>query len=405
MDQIKLGVLSALSHSWHNHSESLMSVRAITSLVNGIKACFGGYSVSILHSTNIKLMKEQPDAWFTKRLHKRLSAYNINIPLACRRLTHYVVNKVNQLHDQGRSLQVKLAFKEDGSSVPIPMYNSDNSWFPTNFNCRVRRHDNDTIAPGKTIACRHFASAYARRVFGRRKDFEIINTREKIQSTFANTSDLQNTSDILDDVDKDLRSDGLADGSITDKLYFADGYYFHSKNFSEAFTRLIKKYWNMPVGNEKNFYFHTEGYEEYGHAMAIRLKKQDGCMKVIFYEPNATLMHRTFLLSEPDLAAHTTNEILQANRFSYGALINIGDWKESSDECDVQCFGTVPFRFNHRSVIAEGHVNHPEVIARWDWFKAIMQMQSSINLKLEQGQFTMNLGLFDSAVTPATPRS
>ncbi|WP_448217607.1 hypothetical protein [Endozoicomonas sp. 2B-B] len=251
MDQINLGVQSALSHSWHNHSESLMSVRAITSLVNGIKACFGGYSVSILHSTNTKLMKEHPDAWFTKALHKPLSAYNINIPLACEGSTHYVKNKVNQLHDQERSLQVKLAFQEDGISVPIPIYDSDNSQFPTNLNCEVHRSDNDTIAPGKEIACRHFAWAYARRVFGWQKDFEIINTPEKIQSTFANTSDL------LNNVDEDFRPDGLADDSITDKAYFADGYYFDNENFSEAFTRLIKKYWNISVGNEKNFYFNT----------------------------------------------------------------------------------------------------------------------------------------------------
>ncbi|WP_448217610.1 hypothetical protein [Endozoicomonas sp. 2B-B] len=365
MDQIKLGAKSALSHSWHNHSDSFMPIRAITSLFDGIKPCFGGYSVSILHSNTANLMKEHPDARFTKTLHKPLSAYNINIPLACEGSTHYVKSKVNQLHDQGRSLQVKLAFKQDGSIVQIPMYNSDNSRFPINLNCKVRRSDNDTVAPGKEIACRHFACAYARRVFGRRKDFQIISTPEKIQSTFANTSDLLN--------DEYFRPDGLGEGSITDKPYFADGYYFHKGNFSEALKRLVKKYWNMSVGNEKNFYFKSRDDGITGHAMAIRLKKQDGCMKVILYDPNATLMHTTFLLSEPDLAAHITGEILKANSFSYGGLINIDDGKKSSDECDVQCFGAAPSRFTDRSVIVKEHVNHPEVIARWDFFEAIIQ--------------------------------
>ncbi|WP_257282186.1 MULTISPECIES: ShET2/EspL2 family type III secretion system effector toxin [unclassified Endozoicomonas] len=374
MDQIKLDVQSALSHSWHRHSESLMPVRALTSLVNGIKACFGGYCVSALHCITTKLMKKQPDAWFTKTLHKTLSAYNINIPLACEGSIHYVKNKVNQLHDQGRSLKVKLAFKQNGSIVPIPMYNSDNSWFPINLNCQVHRSDNDTIAPGKEIACRHFARAYARRVFGRRKDFEIINTPEKIQSTFANTSDVLNDEEAF-------RSDELVDGSMTDNPYFADGYYFHKENFSEALTKLVKKYWNMSVGNEKNFYFKIFFDGEDAHAMAIRLKKQDGCMKVIVYDPNATLMHRTFLLSEPDLVADVTGEILQANSFLFGALINVDDGKKSSDECDVQCFGAAPIRFTDRLIIAKGHFNHPEVIARWYCFEAIMQQASQYRVQ------------------------
>ncbi len=349
MDQIKLGVQSALSHSWHNHSESLMSVRAITSLVNGIKACFGGYSVSILHSTNTKLMKEHPDAWFTKALHKPLSAYNINIPLACEGSTHYVKNKVNQLHDQGRSLQVKLAFQEDGISVPIPIYDSDNSQFPTNLNCEVHRSDNDTIAPGKEIACRHFAWAYARRVFGRRKDFEIINTPEKIQLTFANTAD----DPLRESYYLPVR---LADGQMTKRSCFADLYYFHKGKFAEALTRLVEKYWNMSDGDEKNFFFRSREHGRFSHSMALRLKKQNGCMKVIFYDPNATLRHKTFLLSEPGLAAYIAGEDLQASFLSYGVLMNIDDRKKSYDESDIRSFGG-SLKSNHL-MIDPGHETH-----------------------------------------------
>ncbi len=69
MDQIKLGVQSALSHSWHRYSKSLLPDRVIKSLVNAIKAFFGGYSVSVLHCITIKLMKEHPGAWLTQLLN------------------------------------------------------------------------------------------------------------------------------------------------------------------------------------------------------------------------------------------------------------------------------------------------------------------------------------------------
>ncbi|WOG26074.1 ShET2/EspL2 family type III secretion system effector toxin [Endozoicomonas sp. 8E] len=346
MDQINLGVQSALSHSWHRHSDSWMPVRAITSLVNGIKACFGGYSVSALGCLTTKLMKEHPDAWFTDALHKPLSAYNINIPLACERSTCYVFNKIKQLHEIGRSLQVKLVFMQDGSIVPIPMYNSDNSWFPKNLNDEVCRSDHDKRAPGEKIVCRHFAWAYAKNVFGRGKDtFERINTPEKIQSTFADTSNFPYEA-------ADYYQYGI----------FADGYYFLEGKFSEALAGLVKKYWNMSSGEEKNFYFRSRDDGAIDHAMALRLKKQDGCMKVIFYDPNATLMHRTILLSEPDLAAHIAGEDLQASFLSHGALINIDDGKKFPDECDTQCFGASPNVMSHHIPLAPGH--YPEIV-RW----------------------------------------
>ncbi|WBA82713.1 hypothetical protein [Endozoicomonas sp. GU-1] len=352
MDHIKLSVLSALSHSWCIHSESLLPIRVIKSLVNGIKALFGRYSVSVLDGNTQKLMKEHPNAWFTKRLHKPLSAYNISIPSACKSSTSYVSNKIDKLHDEGRILKVKLAFKQDGSIAPIPMYYSIKPWHSKCLNGSARRSDTDTVAPGEKINCRHIAWAYATKVFGRGKEtFKRINTPKKIQSIFANTPDIP--------LKHALRNpDGLKKGPITNRSFYADGYYFHEGAFSEALSGLVEKYWNMPAGDEKNFYFRSKVDKGLGHAMALRLKKQDGCMKVIFYDPNETLMHKTFLLSEPGLAAHITGKDLQdsyRNIFD-GALINIDDRKKSADECDVQCFGGSP---DDLRCLTAGHNLHP----------------------------------------------
>ncbi|KEI70459.1 ShET2/EspL2 family type III secretion system effector toxin [Endozoicomonas elysicola] len=344
MDQIKLGVFPALSHSWHKHSDSWLVVRAIKTLVNGIKAFFGGYSVSVVDKTTPKLVEKHPNAWFSKVLHKPLSAYSISIPSACKSSSSYVSDKVTKLDHEGRKLQVKLAFKQDGSVAAIPMYFSDNPWFPSNLNGAACRSSGDAEAPGKKIVCRHFSWAYATKVFGRGKDtFATIDSREKIRSTFANTSNTPCVS-----------AHYHPDGSNTlnkTQSHFADGYYFREGKFSEALNRLVSKYWGISDGAEKNFLFDTKK-----HSMALRLKKQDGCMKVIFYEPNDTLRHKTFLLSEPDLAAYITTKDLKSDHIGDAGLVNIGDRKESVEECDVQCIGTTPSEFGMYPL--PGHDNH-----------------------------------------------
>ena len=191
MDQIRLGALPALTHSWCVHSESSLLTRSITCYVNGIKAFFGGYSVGALDGNTQKLMREHPNAWFTQTLHKPLTAFNISIPSACRNSTDYVSKKIEKLHAEGRWLEVKLAYMEDGRIVPIPMYNSDNSLFPIRLNGQARRSDTDIVKPREQIVCRHFAWAYATRMLGRgKRAFETINTPKKIQSFFANTPDI-----------------------------------------------------------------------------------------------------------------------------------------------------------------------------------------------------------------------
>ncbi|WP_422467213.1 ShET2/EspL2 family type III secretion system effector toxin [Endozoicomonas sp. ALC013] len=349
MDQIKLDAQAARLYTWHKNADSLLLIRAIKCLINGIKAYYGRFSVSALDSNTQKLMKEHPDALYTQKLHKPLNVFDISIPSACKSSTTYISNKIEKLYKEGRGMLVKLAFNENGSVAPIPIYNSDNSYPPINLNCQVHRSDTDTVAPGKTIVCRHFAWAYATKVFGRRKDFHKVATPKEIQSTFANTPDRPSSC-------VHHNPDGLENGPITKKSYFADGYYFREGKFSEALTMLTEKYWNMAAGNEKNFLFGSRKDKELaGHDMAMRLKKQDGCMKVIFYDPNGTLIHKTILLSEPGLAAHITVEDLGASFLFNGALVNIDDRKKSADECDIQFFGGPPSSL----LLEPGHIDHP----------------------------------------------
>ncbi|WBA83866.1 hypothetical protein [Endozoicomonas sp. GU-1] len=363
MEQIRLGALPALTHSWFVHCESSLLTRSITCYVNGIKAFFGGYSVGVLDGNTQKLMQEHPNAWFTQTLHKPLTAFNISIPSACRNSTDYVYKKIDKLHVEGRWLEVKLAYMEDDRIVPIPMYNSDNSLFPICLNGQACRSDTDTIKPGKKIVCRHFAWAYATRMLGPGKGaFAEINTVKKIQSTFTNIPDIP----ILDAFKyPNGRKDGPMTPPTPGRSYFADGYHFHEETFSEALAKLVEKYWNMAGGDEKNFLFSSRQRNEVtgGHSMALRLKKHEGCMKVIFYDPNSTLMHRTILLSEPGLAAHINREDLRAKHFFIGKLINIDDRKLYADECDVQGFGVSPEEL--RIHAAPGHDEHPLVKARW----------------------------------------
>ncbi|WP_422467215.1 ShET2/EspL2 family type III secretion system effector toxin [Endozoicomonas sp. ALC013] len=351
MDQIKLNAQSALLYTWHKNTESLLPIRAIKCLVNGIKAYFGRFSVSALDSNTQKLMKEHPDALYTQKLRKPLNVFDISIPSACKSSTPYISNKIEKLYKERRGMLVKLAFNENGSVAPIPIYNSDNSYPPINLNCQVHRSDTDTVAPGKEISCDHFTWAYATKVFGRRKDFDKVATPEKIQSTFANTPDTPS-------------KDAYLEGPKTERTYYADGYYFLKEMFPEALTRLVENHWNMANGDEKNFLFETRGNNIIGHIMALRLKKQDGCMKVIFYDPNYTLMHKTFLLSEPGLAAHITIEDLGPSIFfDEGALVNIDDRKRSVDECNIQFFGGSYYQFR-MNALALGHIDHPRFLPR-----------------------------------------
>ncbi len=347
MDQITFGPLMALSYSWHSHGDSLLVVRALRTFASAMVATFVGYSVSVLDQKTRILMKKHPDAWFTLCLCNQLSAYSIDISRACRNSSHYVAQKVEKLLREGRSLTVKLAYCDGGGVEAIPMYFSNNACFPTSFNCRVLRSETDTVAPGEEIVCRHFAWAYATKVFGRRKNsFVTIDSAEKIRSVFANTPDIP------------IKAGSRPVNIFTDtSCYFADGYYFSAEKFSDALAIPVKKYWDTPSGTEKNFIFSTSQYQQSGHSMAIRLKKHCGAMKIIFYDPNKTLRHKTILLSKPDQVSHIIAKDLTSYPVGDTYFVNVGDRKRSIEECDIRYFGLCSLRDFHNEIVSK-HEQH-----------------------------------------------
>ena len=348
MDAIKLDVSHAVSHSWHNHAESWLVVRAVKTIINGVKALFGGYSVNLQDNVTIPLMRKYPDAKFAQFLRKPLSSYDINIPEACSDQVTYLSNKVRKLCKAGRELKVRLAFKEDGVEA-IPMYFSQNER-SEHLNCKARRSRIFRHLPGsEKIVCRHLSFAYAKGLFGRGKEsFAKINTEDKIRAVHVT----------IDDVP-------------AGQYPHREGYYFSTDKFPEAFEALTTKHWNIPDGTEKNYLIGTSN-----HSMALRLKKKGGCMKAIFYEPNDTLRHKTIILSAPSKARHLTIHDFDFYDWQDGALIDIepvDNWNRLSDltcsrkgrdklaQCDVKIFGDLSKR--NLTILARyyDHSRHPKI--------------------------------------------
>ena len=326
MDAIKLDFLPAMSHSWHSHAQSWLIVRVAKTIVNGFKAIFGSYSVSLLDNVTLPLIRRCPDARSTNFLRTPLSSRNIRIPEACSDQVTYLSDKVRKLCKTGRELMVRIAFKEDGVEA-IPMYFSQNEE-SENLNGKAYRSRVFHDLPGsEKIVCRHLSFAYAKGLFGRGKaSFETINTPDKIRTVHANVNNCP-----------------------AGEYPHREGYYFSTDKFPEAVEALVTKHWNLPDGTEKSYLIGTPN-----HAMALRLKKKGGCMKAIFYEPNDTLRHKTFILSDPSKARHLKIHDFDFYDWQDGAIVDVepvDNWNRSSDttfsregreklaQADVKIFG------------------------------------------------------------------
>ncbi|MGI2025948.1 hypothetical protein [Endozoicomonas acroporae] len=342
MDAIKLGVLPAMSHSWHRHADSWFLVRAIKTLVNGIKALFGRYTVSVLDDVTPRLVLENPDSSYAKVLRKPLSAYQIDIVKTFSDKGKYLADKIKQLCNKGRTVEVKLAFKPEGVEA-VPMYFSKNEKSEC-LNCEVHRPLFDKVEGGELIQCRHLALGYVTGVFGRGKHtFSSVDTRSALKSF----SDKIPT-------DEDLEARWWKPSS--------EGYYFTKSTLSHAIQSIARKYWDMPNTTEKSFLFMIPG-----HVMALRFKKQEGCLKVIFYEPNDTGRHKTFSLYDPDnVCALEPKDILSVwhpdnlDKLNSGIIISY-DTRENLGQCHVNVFGDVDFQLIEKITFLARHSDHPKI--------------------------------------------
>ncbi len=83
--------------------------------------------------------------------------------------------------------------------------------------------------------------------------------------------------------------------------------------------------------------------------LALRFKKQEGCLKVILYEPNDTGRYRTFSLYDPDNAcALEIKDFFDTwsddfvHKLDSGVMIS-SDTQASFEQCVVKIFGDVDF--------------------------------------------------------------
>ncbi len=76
---------------------------------------------------------------------------------------------------------------------------------------------------------------------------------------------------------------------------FKETIYATQDQLLTALTDETKNNWSMPIEDDRRYLLINED-----HVMTIRLKKQDDCMKVIYYDPNKTAQHTTFFISNPE---------------------------------------------------------------------------------------------------------
>lgn len=213
------------------------------------------------------------------------------------------------------------------------------------MNNKVYRSPFDKEDSGKPITCRHLSFGYATGAFGRGKHtFSSVDTPSALES-FSHKLPTE----------KELVTRWAFEPS-------SEGYYFTKSAISRAIQSIARKYWDMPNATEKNFLILIPE-----HVMALRFKKQEGCLKVIFYDPNDTGRHRTFSLYDPDNACALEPEDIfsvwpddQLDKLDSGIIVS-DDVQDHPEQCDVNVFGDVDFQSIHDDIYLAGHLDHPKI--------------------------------------------
>ncbi|KEI71345.1 hypothetical protein [Endozoicomonas elysicola] len=339
MAGIQLSTLESLSHSWHKHAQSWLIIRAVKTFVNTVKAVFGFYTVNVLDGVTPRLVQKHPDAWFSQALRKPLALFKIASVLP-ELVSPYIAGKLHKVKDSERSVECRLVFSGDHVGL-LPSYRSKDE--PAAYlNCIV-------MWPGKTdkddvIACRNLAQAYTDRTFGRGKSsFLQVDSPFKLQALAAQIPDDKK----LREIEKQGQSD--------------EAYYFSIDCIQDAIEKIAEKHWNMRVGEEKCFMFRASD-----HAMSLRFKKQEGSLKVIFYDPNLTDLHCTYGLTSPLDARGLTIDYLMAggdiseyfpDKSLRSGCINSNTMIPDRDQCDVHMFGKPDAGMMFQG-LKQGHFGH-----------------------------------------------
>ena len=64
-DRVNLGVLEGLSYGWHHNVNDVKLLRLLKALKVGVEAIFGRFKVSVSDPETLRIVREEPNAWFS----------------------------------------------------------------------------------------------------------------------------------------------------------------------------------------------------------------------------------------------------------------------------------------------------------------------------------------------------
>lgn len=208
--------------------------------------------------------------------------------------TSYINSKLKSLTEKGRDI-VFFAVKNTNGIDLIPSYKSTDINIE-NLNSRTtyKRDDNQD----EVISCISLAYTYIKESITKGKKYFLdINDINKLH---------QYTKIIKRDEIVKKRTGKCA----------KEAHYFSYDSFSRALYYIVNKHYDSEDKSKTDYFLVTPN-----HTMVIRLKKRHGTIKIIFYDPNKTLIHITFILSNKEYAKHITLNTLFY--YSHGFLHSI----------------------------------------------------------------------------------
>ncbi len=229
----------------------------------------------------------------------------------------------------------------------------------------------------ENIDCRQLGIGYAEGRFGRGKNkFDSLMTEES----------------------KPVECGLLSHEEINKKYLYQriakEALYFQLSHFNAVLQQAAQPLWDNTV-KEKIYRFYTSS-----HLMVLRLVKEDDVLKIYFYDPNCTLMHRRLIISHPNHLkqiewANQTGKI-DIDRFldeslikkyfpegiESGCLLSM-DTESDRDQCKVNLFGEADNGVLSL-MLAYGHLGH-KVIHSQTHSELVQHNKELPELKVKDG--------------------